>query len=82
MPLRGMIRFIGIFDVLSVVWFTISLYVSSNIFKALIDGTGVKHFAAVWCCVWLRVFLEEYIASLLRLKERIFRMQFGYISWL
>ena len=82
MPLRGIIKYFGIFDVLSVVWFTISLYISSNIFKALIVGTGLKHFAAVWCCKWLRVFLEEYIASLLRLKERILRMQFSYVGWL
>ena len=50
---RGIIRFIGSFDVLSVVWFTISLFISSNIFKALIVGTGFTHFAAVWCYMWI-----------------------------
>ena len=39
--------FIGSFDVLSVVWLTISLYISSNIFKALIFGTGLTYCAAV-----------------------------------
>ena len=43
---RGIIRFIGSFDVLSVVWFTVSLYVSSDILKALVVGTGLMHFAA------------------------------------
>jgi hypothetical protein len=31
---REIIRFIGSFDVLSVVWLTISLFISSNFFKS------------------------------------------------
>jgi len=30
-----------------------SLFISSNIFKALIVGTGFTHFAAVWCYMWI-----------------------------
>lgn len=44
---RGIIRFVGSFDVLSVVWITVLLYISSNIFKALIVATVLTHFAAV-----------------------------------
>lgn len=33
---RGIIMFIGSFHVLSVMWFTVSLYISSNIFIALL----------------------------------------------
>jgi hypothetical protein len=44
---RGIIRFIGSFDVLLVVWFTVSLYISCDTYKALTVGTGLTHFASV-----------------------------------